>query len=274
LNDPEKNPKSAFEAMKEAMKDDEKDDAVSSSANARPGDFVAGKGYKTFDGGFVRGQARNAGGGRLDTVVRNDGKKGDYIAQGPRAVETATTTLRPKMPIAGGEDVRPDPGQSVVSDTTFETFSQLPEETTDHMQAPNSRLNQLNRQNETLRYMEHMAQPRQYNPANDPHGRPWQWSDEFSKPMFQQAFASEVKRHLDEQGASSRYMHREDMDDRLEEDYTSYGSSKRLRRPRPTPYSTVDMNIESMLPSRQEVGVLMNRRRFRDQDRSTWRSVL
>ena len=122
--------------------------------------------------------------------------------------------------------------------------------------------------------MESMSEPRSYNPANDPHGRPWQWSDEFSNPMFQAAFSSEVKRHLDEQAAMNRYRGHEDMSDRLEEDHTAYPSSKRLRRQTPSLYNTVDMNIESMLPSRQDTGMLMNRRRFRDQDRGTWRSHL
>jgi hypothetical protein len=178
------------------------------------------------------------------------------------------------MPIAGGEDVRPTPEKSVVSDTVFETFSQVPEESRGHFQAPNSRLNQLNRQNETIRYMENMSEPRAYNPANDPHGRPWQWSDEFSNPMFQAAFSLEVKRHLDELAATKRYRDNENMEDRLEDDYTVYPSSKRLRRPTPSLYNTIDMNIEHMLPSRQETGMLLNRRKFTDQDRGTWRSRL
>ena len=242
--------------------------------SAKPGEFVPGKGFKTPAGGFVRDNALNAGGGTLDTVVGNDAEIGDYIQKGPQTVLTATQTLRPKLPIAGGEDIKPSTAKSIVSDTIFDTFSALPEEQTGHFQAPGSRLNQLNRQNETIRYMEKLSEPRQYNPANDPHSRPWQWSDEFTTPLFQKAFSREVQRHMNEQTARKKYTHDEDMPDRLEEDYTSYPSSKRLRRDTPSLYSTVDMNIESMLPTRQESGVLMNRRRFRDQDRATWRSHL
>ena len=62
------------------------------------------------------------------------------------------------------------------------------------------------------------------------------------------------------------------MTDRLEEDYTAYPSSRKLPRPRYHPYETRDMNIEQYLPSRQEVGVLMNRSRlYRDSERGTWR---
>ena len=246
------------------------------SRNARPGAFVQGMGYKTMTGGYVRDEAKNAGGGRLATEVTSDPVKGDVITQGPRTVLSATQTLRPKLPIAGGQDVRETPAEAIVSNTVFETFSHLPEEQTDHLQAPNNRLNQLNRQNTTIRYMEHMDQPRSYNPASNPHegSIPWQWSDQFGTPMFQEAFSREVKRHLDQQRATKRFMHAEDMPDRMEEDFTAYPSSKRLRRQTPSLYDTVNMNIERMLPSRQESGMLMNRRKFRDQDRGTWRSHL
>jgi hypothetical protein len=234
------------------------------------------KGIPTASGGFVRDSGKNVAGGNVDTLVSNDAEFGDYISQGPKTVISATQTLRPKLPIAGGNDVKPTAAKSAVSDAVFETFSQVPDEQTDHLQAPDSRLNQLNRQHETIRFMERMSEPRSYNPANNPHegNIPWQWSDEFTKPMFQQAFSREVQRHLDDQSATKRYRGHEDMNDRFEEDHNSYPSSKRLRRPTPSLYNTVDMNVESMLPSRQETGLLMNRRRFRDQDRGTWRSHL
>ena len=275
---PSSTPKGLDESILNAVsKGMDSNNIIGSSINSSgsgPGSFTPGLGIKSLDGNYIRDRSLNAAGGRLDTIVSSDPVSGDNIVQGPRTVLTATQTLRPKMPIAGGDDVREDPGKAVVSNVVFETFSHVPEQQTDHLQAPNSRINMLNRQNETIRYMETMSQPRAYDPANDPHSRPWQWENEFNNPMFQAAFSMEVKRHLDEQSANKRYRQNEDMDGRLEEDYTEYPSSKRLHRPTPSLYNTVANNIESMLPSRQDTGFLMNRRRFRDQDRSTWRSIL
>jgi hypothetical protein len=151
-------PKSAVEQILNVF-ESSKNASYSSSrgtvdaSSARPGEFVTGKGIKTVQGGYVKDSAKNAGGGRLDTIVSNDAEVGDYIAQGPRTTLTTTQTLRPNIPIAGGEDIRPTPQKSVVSDSVFETFSQVPEESRGHFMAPNSGINRLNRQNETIRYM-------------------------------------------------------------------------------------------------------------------------
>lgn len=222
--------------------------------NARAGQYVEGLGYKGLDGSFSRGPTTNVGGGRLDTQVSTTGERGDAISQGPRSVETATKTLRSKLPIAGGEEVQPTPQDNLQSDALFEAFSFVPD---GYGQGENNSLHLQNKQNDSIRFgMEQLSQPRRLEDSNMPHHVQSKWLSAMPLQEIERIYVEKVGRHMLEQQTTQMEMVQPSHV--LDNDYNLVPSYKHLPRVRPSPYQPVVDTMRALLPARDPAGLYMN----------------
>lgn len=241
--------------------------ATTPSVNtATAGEYVPGLGLLTAGGQLSRGVVENVGGGRLNTVVSTEEGKGDFISQGPRSVESAKQTLRPKFMVAGGEDVRPTIQADAQSNALFESFSIVPD---GYGLGPENRLHLLNRQNDTLRFgAESLYEPRPDAPIAPARPIPAPWKESMSLKELEEAYATKIGMEflkarglaLVERGVAGFV---------LEDDMNLVPSSKTLPRQErgPSPFTPVvttsyagpgGFNLEEFLPARDPPGMQMN----------------
>lgn len=249
---------------------DQQQAAVVDANNARVGQYVSGVGIKNVDGTFGRGATTNAGGGKLDTQVAIDetGTGGDIISQGPRSVNTATKTLRPKLDIAGGEDVRPSYADNLQSDALFESFSWVPD---GYGLGEHNRLHLQNRQNDSLRFgMERMSQPRRYELTDMPHAEPSGWLNSMTLGQIEQLYVEKVGREMMERQAMD--YETEAPSRVLNNDFNRMPSYKGLPRQSqgPSPYQVVADNLQQLLPARDPAGYHMNALPYQDSRAGTY----
>jgi len=117
----------------------------------------------------------NVGGGFIPSQFasnRTTGGGSDQLLGNP-AQYTANQFLRAKLPIAGTDEVREHPEQSLANDVEFETFSWVPD-SNPYSLGENNRLDNLNRQHDFIRYAARadLTYPRDFNDplyANAPH---------------------------------------------------------------------------------------------------------
>lgn len=122
-----------------------------------------------------KGITHNAGGGPIDTQIESKVGEGDRVVLGPLSVDTSQNTLRASLPVAGGEQARPRPEDTLQSDSLFEAFSWVPD---GYGLGTNNRLHQLNRQVDNVRYgMEPLMQPRDDQELAHPHPLDSRFSD-------------------------------------------------------------------------------------------------
>ena len=218
---------------------------------------------------------RNAGGGRVNTVVGNDVDKGDTIIQGPKSTETAKQKIRPKLPIAGTESVKSSYAENLQSDTLFETFSYVPEGSG---LGPHNRLNNLNKGADFLRFgVEPLALPRTYTPNDNPHQEavPLEWENDTSAELISAQIAYDHNR-VATAGNAIGEQERQPMEV-LGEDYNEEYSSQALPRHTqgPTSLTPVYNNKREFYPTVEPSGFYKNNVPFRlAVGRGTWRHEL
>lgn len=246
-------------------------DAERTFAGERPlpvvGTEIPGLGVVGAGGQLNRGIVTNVGGGILDTELKTD-DKGDYVSQGPKDVQTATKTLRPKFDIAGGEDVRPNAADNLQSDALFEAFSWVPD---GYGLGPYNNLHLLNKQNDQLRFgMESLYQPRMYQEYNPPRHMPRPFADDLSLQELEMEYARRVGISMMEtQSVESQQRKPTNV---LMDDYNANPSSQDLPRQvhGVSPYDTVIDTYRRYLPARDPSGLRMNALPRQDIYRSTW----
>lgn len=218
-------------------------------------------------GAQTRGIIKNAGGGMLDTRTTTDAYGNDTIVQGPQSVETATKTIRAKLPAANGEMIDPNAPKNLQSDVLFEAFSWVPD---GYGLGVNNRLHVLNKQHDNLRFgMERLDQPRAEQPYSHPHAMPAQFMDSVGLDDINDAFNDIVDRKrtnklAQEIGRATGSM-------ALEDDMMSMPSSKGLARTRTSPFVPVHSTIRAFLPWKDGTGLEMNQLAFSDSRSGTLR---
>jgi hypothetical protein len=239
---------------------------AATTAQAKVGEYVPGLGVVTAGGKLSKGITEKVGGAPLATKLAAD-EKGDYISQGPQSVDTAKPTLRPKLPTAGAEDVRPDPEDNLQSDALFEAFSWVPD---GYGQGPNNALHLQNKQNDQLRFgQEQLAQPRADIPMTMPRPTPYQWAESMSLNDISEAYVTKIGMEILNQRAVKAQ--KTNPIEVLHSDYNQFPSSSDLpRHPGPSPYQPVINNLEQFLPARDPSGVRMNALRMEDTRRGTF----
>lgn len=235
--------------------------------SAAAGSYVDGLGVKGMDGSLGKGTTVNAGGGRLDTAVGEDGDGNDKITQGPQSADVATKTLRPKLAQPAGEEVRPSIQEDTVSNALFESFSWVPE---GFGLGANNTLGLQNTQNDSLRYgMETLTQPRRMESADCPHPVQDKWLEAMSLEQLERIYVEKVGKQMQEQESMKNetvapsYM--------FDDDFNGLPSSKGLPRQvqGPSVYQPVVDTMRAFLPARDPAGLHMSHLPFQSSRRST-----
>ncbi len=150
---------------------------------------IPGVGPVGPDGQIQRGIVQNAGGGTLDTEIRQrpqavgtpgtsnfSGEGSDFVAVGPQSVNTAKKTYRLTLPVADAPNLQTSQQDNLQSDALFEAFSWVPD---GYGLGVENKLHALNRQNEALRYgMEQLFDPRPHVEYAHPRPIPPQFVDD------------------------------------------------------------------------------------------------
>ena len=193
------------------------------------------------DGRIQRGIVENAGGGQLDTVIKQRpqavGKPGtdnfsaensDFVAIGPQSVNTAKKTYRLTLPIADSQNVETSPQENLQSDALFEAFSWVPD---GHGLGVENKLHALNRQSEALRFgMEPLYEPRPQVEYAHPRPLPGQFTDDVGAQALIKEYTHKVRNIREEQKTTSTLGKRPLAV--MEDDYHQHDSAKQL----PTPH--------------------------------------
>jgi hypothetical protein len=237
-------------------------------ANERvqPGQVIPGLGTVGAGGQLSRGITQNIGGGNLATVVSSN-DAGDYVSQGPQSVEVAKQTLRPKLVVAGGEDVRPSIQEDGQSNAIFESFSIVPD---GYGLGPENRLHLLNKQNDVMRFgAEKLYEPRVDAPITPARPIPAQWKESMSLKELEEAYATKIGMELLKARGVS-LVERNPIGV-LEDDMNMIPSSKGLPRQErgPSPFMPTVFNLEDFLPARDPPGMQMNSLLGSDTQRGT-----
>jgi hypothetical protein len=232
---------------------------------------VGADGMGTFNaltGSFMRGgEQMNAGGGTIDTQTGTDANLGDVITLGPRSTQTGKKTLRPKMPLAGGDAVKGSAMEEGTSNALFEAFSYVPE---GYGLGPSNPLHHLNINNEFIRFgVGNLAEPRSMDPANGIKDDLPMWSNDQPVPFIKAQVMDEAKDVVE--GASAIAKQEQQPMSIIEdsEDYNAEPSSQALPRPKPTPYETVYNNVRTFLPSTSPAGLFLSNVPYKPADGRT-----
>jgi len=208
-------------------------------------------------GNFVRpGEQLNAGGGVVDTQVGADADLGDKISLGPRSVQTAKKTLRPKQPIAGEESVKATAVEEAKSNVIFESFSIVPP---GHGLGPENTLEKMNQANDFIRFgIEPLAYPRANDPDNGIKDEVRKWSENQPKPMIVDEMKQDEEKVTTATKEVVRQIHQPDSIIEDGPDMQREPSSQTLPRPRATPYTTIYNNKRLFLPSTTPCGLFLS----------------
>ena len=238
---------------------------------------VGAEGMGTFNpltGSFMRsGEQTNAGGGTVDTQTGTDATLGDVVTLGPRSTQTGKKTLRPKIPLAGGDAVKGSAIEEGTSNALFEAFSFVPD---GHGLGPSNPLHRLNINNDFIRFgVGNLAEPRSIDPANGIKDDIPLWSNDQPVPLIKSQVMGEAKDVVE--GASAIAKQEQQSMSIIEdgEDYNAEPSSQALPRSKPTPFLTVYSNGRTFLPSLSPAGLFLSNVAYRPADgRSAHRSEL
>jgi len=225
-------------------------------------------------GNFMRqGESHNAGGGTVDTRTGTDANLGDIIDLGPRSTQTGKKTLRPKIPLAGGDAVKGTAVEEETSNALFEAFSYVPD---GFSLGPSNPLHHLNVNNDFMRFgVGQLAEPRSIDPENGIKDEVPTWSNDQPVPLITAQVAADAKDAVEGANAVAKQEQHpmsfiEDGDD-----YNVQPSSQALPRPHPTPYQTVYDNHRTFLPSTSPCGLFLSNVSYKPADgRSAHRGEL
>lgn len=193
------------------------------------------------DGQIQRGIVQNAGGGTLDTEIRQRpqavgtpgtsnfaGEGSDFVAVGPQSVNTAKKTYRLTLPIADAPNLETSQQDNLQSDALFEAFSWVPD---GYGLGVENKLHALNRQNETLRYgMEQLFDPRPHVEYAHPRPLPPQFTDDVGPQSLIKEYTHKV-RDIREKEKTTSALGKRPLDV-MEDVYEQHASAKGLPFPR------------------------------------------
>jgi len=232
---------------------------------------VGAEGMGTFNaltGSFMRsGEQTNAGGGTVDTQTGTDADLGDVVTLGPRSTQTGKKTLRPKMPLAGGDSVKGSAMEEGMSNALFEAFSYVPE---GYGLGPSNPLHHLNIHNDFIRFgVGNLAEPRSMDPANGIKDDLPMWSNDQPAQFMKAQVMDEAKDVVE--GAKELEKQEQQPMSFVEdsEDYSAEPSSQALPRMKPTPYETVYNNVRTFLPSTSPAGLFLSNVPYKPADGRT-----